>query len=131
MSTPLHDAKRAGVHELAARSLARTRERAHGLGFSLAELDVRGASKLEVLERFADALSFPDWVGRNWDALADALRDLSWLARPGYVLILHGTDELRARLPRDAETLVEILGDAAEAHAHAGVPFWGLLVREP
>jgi hypothetical protein len=131
MSTPLHDATRAGVHEIAARSLARTRDRAHALGFALAELDVRDASKPDVLERFAAALSFPDWVGRNWDALADALRDLSWGARPGAVLMVDGTDELRARLPRDAETLLEILGDASKAHARAGVPFWGLLVREP
>jgi RNAse (barnase) inhibitor barstar len=131
MSTPLHDATRAGVHGIAARSLARMRDRADALGFALAELDVRGASKLEVLERFAVALSFPDWVGRNWDALADALSDLSWLARPGYVVIVHGIDELRTQLPRDAETLLEILGDASRTHARAGVQFWGLLVREP
>jgi hypothetical protein len=37
-----------------------------------------GTDKSAVLASFAGALGFPEWVGRNWDALEDALRDLSW-----------------------------------------------------
>ncbi|MDH3302226.1 MAG: barstar family protein [Acidimicrobiia bacterium] len=36
-----------------------------------------GASKLELLDLVADRLGFPHWFGRNWDALNDALFDLT------------------------------------------------------
>jgi RNAse (barnase) inhibitor barstar len=36
---------------------------------------------------FAVACDFPEWFGGNWDAFADCLGDLSWLA-PGPVAIL-------------------------------------------
>ena len=29
-----------------------------------------------LMDRFADGLNLPDWFGRNWDALADVLRDV-------------------------------------------------------
>ncbi|WP_327313783.1 barstar family protein [Streptomyces sp. NBC_01235] len=45
-------------------------------------LDLDGvADKAALMDRCADALGLPDWFGRNWDALADSLTDLS--APPG------------------------------------------------
>jgi RNAse (barnase) inhibitor barstar len=45
-------------------------------------LDLDGvADKAGLMDRCADALGLPDWFGRNWDALADSLTDLS--APPG------------------------------------------------
>jgi hypothetical protein len=35
--------------------------------------------KPALLRQIAVSGGFPDWVGRNWDALEDALTDLSWL----------------------------------------------------
>ena len=35
--------------------------------------------KAEFYDAVAAALGFPDWFGHNLDALADCLRDLSWL----------------------------------------------------
>jgi hypothetical protein len=35
------------------------------------------ADKLELLDLVAERLRFPHWFGRNWDALNDALFDLS------------------------------------------------------
>lgn len=32
-----------------------------------------------LFDAYAQALSFPDWFGRNWDALWDMLADLEWL----------------------------------------------------
>ncbi len=46
--------------------------------------------KGEVLAELARAIAAPDWFGHNWDALADALGDLSWRKSPGYVFVLHG-----------------------------------------
>lgn len=35
------------------------------------------------------ALRFPDYFGKNWNALAECVRDLSWLS-PGDVILSHG-----------------------------------------
>ena len=48
---------------------------------------------------FARALRFPDWVGRNWDALADALGDLSWLPAGPHVVVWAGSDGSGPRSP--------------------------------
>ena len=44
-------------------------------------------SKDDFYTEVAAALSFPDWFGRNLDALADCLRDLSWLPAGEHVLV--------------------------------------------
>jgi hypothetical protein len=55
-------------------------------------------------------LNFPDYFGRNWDALFDCLRDLSWIAAP-HVVLVH--EDIPA-LPDDGLTIyLEILSDAA------------------
>ncbi|MCI9888488.1 barstar family protein [Micrococcales bacterium 31B] len=38
-----------------------------------------GQTREQVLTEFARALKFPEYYGRNLDALADCLGDLSWL----------------------------------------------------
>jgi hypothetical protein len=42
--------------------------------------------KQGLLDRFAQDLSFPDYFGRNWDALIDCLSDLSWVQAPEVVI---------------------------------------------
>ncbi|MET8982368.1 barstar family protein [Streptomyces sp. NPDC004539] len=40
-------------------------------------IDLGGVTaRTGLMDRFADGLSLPDWFGRNWDALADVLRDV-------------------------------------------------------
>jgi hypothetical protein len=86
-----------------------------GSGLDLARVDLRQP----VFDAFAGALGFPDWFGRNWDALEDCLSDLSWRDASGHVLLLEG----------DAEpTLLEVLGSAAEFWAGQGRPFFAVLV---
>jgi hypothetical protein len=70
--------------------------------------------KGEVLAELARTIKAPDWFGHNWDALADALGDLSWIDGPGYVLLLQGA----TFGPDDYETLNNIL--------KATVSFWKL-----
>ena len=36
-----------------------------------------GETKAESIDLFAEVLDFPDWFGRNLDALADCLHDLA------------------------------------------------------
>jgi hypothetical protein len=75
----------------------RWRSRAHGaalrrelgsVGWALYPVDGRqigGAASL--FDTFARELRFPYWFGRNWDALADCLSDLSWLPARGHVVL--------------------------------------------
>jgi RNAse (barnase) inhibitor barstar len=68
------------------------------------------SSKDELLQHIYAALQFPDDWGKNWDALADGLCDLSWLDADEYHLSFNGIDTFRAQHP----TLFEILGEIAD-----------------
>lgn len=45
-------------------------------------------SRQDLFSLLADQLAFPDYFGRNWDALYDLLRDFSWL-RERTIRIVH------------------------------------------
>lgn len=59
----------------------------------------------EVHDRFAQALHFPDYYGRNLDALHDCLTDPH---EPVYVIVFH-RDALVEKLGRRGEALMELL----------------------
>jgi RNAse (barnase) inhibitor barstar len=68
-----------------------------------------------LFDEFAQALSFPDYFGHNWDALEECLADFEWLPAKGYILLI---TDAQAVLPDDEEeyeTLLEVLDDAGEA----------------
>ena len=91
-------------------------------------LTVDAASdKGSVLAGLATAGGFPGWVGANWDALLDALRDLSWAPAAGYGVLIDGWDEFAATDPTDARVLLDVLADAATWWDDAGTPFHVLL----
>ncbi|WFB10244.1 barstar family protein [Streptomyces sp. LX-29] len=75
------------------------------------------------LDRCATDLGLPDWFGRNWDALADCLIDLSWWGEPtGYVLRVRGWTAFRKAAPEAAETAAAVLEDALEYWADSDTP---------
>ena len=84
-------------------------------------------SKSALLDEFARALDFPDWVGRNWDALADALGDLSWLPPGPRVVVWAGAGALRAAHPAVYRTALDVLRDATERSEDSGRPLTVLL----
>lgn len=86
--------------------------------------------KAGILEAFERALSFPDWVGRNWDALDDALRDLSWWppGERGRAIIVAGAGRLDDDLQREWATLCDVLVTATERWRTTAKPL-GVLVR--
>ncbi|WP_433346364.1 barstar family protein [Microtetraspora malaysiensis] len=65
-------------------------------------------------EEVARALRFPEYFGRNWDALTDSLRDAT---RAGKVaLIVEYAEELLAvEPPEQFATLLAVLAEAADA----------------
>jgi RNAse (barnase) inhibitor barstar len=65
------------------------------LRFRLFLVDAQHTQSVSALmDAFAGAMNFPNSFGRNWDALADLTRDLSWNSARGYVLILSNADSL-------------------------------------
>jgi hypothetical protein len=91
------------------------------------DLDVaRAGSKSELLDLFAREAGFPAGFGRNWDALADALQDLSWRPADGYLLRLVGAGRAGQALGAEWATLIEVLRQTAaywKAHGRAFVVF--------
>ncbi|MFB6512246.1 barstar family protein [Streptomyces virginiae] len=100
--------------------LAPALEAAEAAGRTTVRLDLDGVrGKAELMRRCGDALRLPEWVGGNWDALADALRDLSWLPVPpggGWLVAVTSWRGYADARPREWETLVEVLEEA--------VAFW-------
>jgi hypothetical protein len=97
-------------------------------GLAVRRVDLGGCGdKATLLLRVGAALDFPAGSGRNWDALSDRLRDLSWLQGSGYALLLEQAGELR-RGDEDAfDTLLDVLEESASAWRGRGVPFWAFL----
>ena len=77
----------------------------------------------EFLDALAVGFSFPGYFGRNWDAVDECLRDLSWLPADGYVLVVRGAEELWRRDPRLPAKLVRSWLFCAEAWARRETPF--------
>lgn len=124
----LAEPEQSGAYYVDARDTAAMAEAAAALDFGLARVDLAGCTgKDDLLARVGRAARFPDWFGRNWDALADSLGDLSWWPAPGYVLLLEHSSECRAAAAEDFSTLLAILNEAAEDWRERNVAFWALL----
>jgi ribonuclease inhibitor len=82
-------------------------------------IDLFGAStKEEVHHRIAQALGFPDYYGRNWDAFDECIHDL---AVPVSHIRIIGVAALEAQLPREARLLRECFEDYQQSDDGSGV----------
>ena len=91
------------------------RERAMAAQLDWFEADLAAATtKTKLLGVLAAAGGFPAGFGHNWDALADALGDLSWRPAAGYVLRLSSAPQTQRDLGADWDTLLDVLRAAAE-----------------
>jgi len=85
--------------------------------FELAGATIRG--KDDLMSALAEALKFPDYFGRNWDAVLECLRDLpDRIPGEGYVLFVADGLQLWRGAPALAGALVETWLSAAEDAAH-------------
>ena len=119
----LKDVNEAGAYQLGC-GVDELRAAAAQASFTLFDADLSAVhGKGEFLAALAQAVRAPDWFGANWDALADALGDLSWRPSPGYVLLLrNGGDTLG--LNDDHDVATEILAGTVEFWKLQGKPFW-------
>jgi hypothetical protein len=94
-------------------------------GFATFVVDLEDAGgKAGILDAFATGLDLPAWVGRNWDALDDALRDLSWLpsGARGRAVLVRGAERPSAGSRADLEVLDDVLGTAVSRWAGTDQP---------
>lgn len=94
-------------------------------GFTLFEADLKGVKgKQNFLHALAQAANFPPGYGANWDALVDALCDLSWHDAPGYVLLLHNVSDTLGLSANDREIAQDIFADTVVYWRQRNKPFW-------
>jgi RNAse (barnase) inhibitor barstar len=97
-------------------------------GFARWTVDIAGVrTKDELLGRLAERLGFPDWFGRNWDALNDVLGEQAWEQPRGIVLTLEHCGDLAAADAETFETALEVLDSVAESCYDEDIPFWVLV----
>src|SRR5205814_10122314 len=111
----LSDPARSGVYRTRDESAILDATRAAPLDVAVVE------AKDNVFDSLSRALDFPNWFGRNWDALEDVLADLSWRKGDGHVVIFrtYPTGE-------DFGILVDVLRTTAEYWAGRGKPFFAV-----
>ena len=124
----LSDPARSGVFFVGGGDIATLDAASRDAGLLARQVDLAGcAGKPMLLLRVATALDFPAGSGRNWDALADRLRDLSWLPAAGYALLFDGAADFRDADEASFETLLDLLDEAASDWRARGVAFWAFL----
>jgi RNAse (barnase) inhibitor barstar len=74
------------------------------------------ASKEVAFDELAARLEFPDYFGRNLDALNDSLGELPVPMDSGRVVVLERFDQLYARTPEWAWTLLDVFADQSRSH---------------
>ncbi|WEW98319.1 barstar family protein [Pseudomonas nitroreducens] len=77
-------------------------------------IDLGGVQgKEELHECLAQALKFPDWYGRNWDAFWDSITGLVDMPE---VLEFQGWSAFSAIMPQESKQLMELLGEMNEKY---------------
>ncbi|XGV98390.1 MAG: barstar family protein [Leptolyngbya sp. BL-A-14] len=71
-------------------------------------------NKSEFLHAIASAMSFPDYFGKNWDALDDCLTDLDWLEGDRLVLLYDQPDRFAQADPSEWQVALDILRSTVE-----------------
>lgn len=78
-----------------------------------------GSTKAESIDLFAEVLDFPDWFGRNLDALADCLHDYAEEPRehgaPRH-LVWDGVAQLRRSHPEGYQDITSVLDEVSADH---------------
>ena len=120
--------ERAGLFRMPYAADLALEEGAESLAYPVHRINLAQVTDKETfLAAVGRALDFPDWYGHNWDALADCLTDLSWMAADGYVIVLDHADAFASANPTDFATALSIFQDAADTWREDGIPFWTLV----
>ena len=125
LTQQLNDTAAAGSYSLQC-GVDELRAAANDANFALFDADLKGVKgKQNLLNALAIAAAFPPEFGANWDALADALCDLSWHGEAaGYVLLLRNVSDTFGLSANDREIAQDILADTVVYWRQRNKPFW-------
>jgi RNAse (barnase) inhibitor barstar len=100
-------------------------------GIAWRDLDLAGVRDRDAfLRRSAEAFEFPDYFGRNWDALHECLLEAAGSGTPGAFVHWHRGAELAKRAPDAVRTALEILLEAATYWGSTGRVFIVVVDRD-
>jgi RNAse (barnase) inhibitor barstar len=71
--------------------------------------------KASFMTAAAQAMSFPDHFGRNWDAVADCVDELHWRDEP-ITIVVANADQLLADEPAELDAWLRVTRDAFAAN---------------
>jgi len=124
LSNQLGNLKTAGSYTLGC-SVETLRSAAKAADFALFDTDLKDIKgKQNLLNALTAAAGFPPEFGANWDALADALCDLSWHQSSGYVLLLRNASDTLGLSSNDREIAQDIFTDTVVYWKQHNKPFW-------
>jgi RNAse (barnase) inhibitor barstar len=119
------DASHGGIFFVTSDDLDPLADAAGMQGLGVCRINLADYTDREALfDRLTLALRLPAGFGCNWDALADSLRDLSWLKAPGVIVLFDQADDMRQANEEDFDTLLDILEEAVDYWQDAGSPFF-------
>lgn len=86
------------------------------------------SDKKTFLAAIAQSMNFPDYFGKNWDALNDCLTDMSW-AEPGkgYIVLFQAPERMYKKSPQDLAVALDIFKSAIEFWRGSNIPYYVLL----
>jgi hypothetical protein len=87
------------------------------------------ADKRSFIRAAGDAMRFPGYSRQNWDAFEESLRDLTWAAAQGYLVLFDEPDQFAERNPGEWAVAQAILADAVAFWRAQGVPMIVLFRR--
>jgi hypothetical protein len=87
-------------------------------------LDLDGVTdKAGFMNRCAQSLRFPEWFGRNWDALLDCLTDPDWMrGHNGRLVRVSCWQGYAAAAPEQWRTALAVFADATERWHNTATP---------
>jgi len=77
-----------------------------------------------LLSSIAKGMAYPDMFGKNFDALADMLNDLTWRPAEGYLVLLEKCDGVQGRVEKDFILTLQIFEQASDEWREQNVPLW-------
>lgn len=112
------------VHFALPEQIAGLREDLGGPSVTAVERDASAVrTDAELFDLVSEAFRFPDYFGRNWDALDECLSDMGWFPAAGYLLVLTGTAAFWRKAPATAGKLISAWQFAAEQSRQENTPF--------
>jgi hypothetical protein len=86
--------------------------------------------KQSFLCQIAQVMRFPDYFGRNWDALDECITDLDWCVAERYVLIYDQSDVFAKAAPTEWAIAYDILQSAVTYWQETDTPMDILFIED-